>query len=268
MSSTTKALELLSFFSTTRPEMGLSQLCRLAGRNKTTTYRNLQALKKNGFIEQDPTSRHYRLGPVVMQLAQVREATVPRKKTALNSIRRLAGVTGETAHVTVLSGNTLYGLCECESPLYGIRAVIDINTFPLHATASGLCALAFGPTELFDIAIQELPRYTSTTPRTKEELSNTVSEVAQTGFGRAKKTFEDEIEGIAVPVFDQTGQYAGSVAIACVASRFDCNSEHTIKTELVLAAHEISRNWGGRIPSHIEATWTQSLSTSDILEPQ
>ncbi len=267
MSSTTKALDLLTYFSAVHPEIGLSQLCKLAGRDKATTYRHIEALAKSGLIEKNPVSRQYRLGPSVMKLAQVREATVPRKETALASIKTLAKITGETAHVTILSGDTLYGLCECESPLHGIRAVIDINTFPLHATASGLCALAFGPEQLVDAAIKNMRSHTSMTPTTKADLMRVVGLIKETGFGRAEKTFEDEIEGVAAPVFDQSGQMAGAVAVACVTSRFGPATERTIKTELVLAAREISRNWGGAIPSHVESAWANSLSTSNTLEP-
>ncbi|WP_405108304.1 helix-turn-helix domain-containing protein [Phaeobacter sp. BS52] len=113
MSSATKTLALLSHFSADRPEIGLSQLCRIAGRDKATTYRHLQALETAGFVEQNPTTKHYRLGPAVLQLAQVREATVPRKLGAQLPLSQLADVTGETAHVSVVSGSTLYALASC-----------------------------------------------------------------------------------------------------------------------------------------------------------
>ena len=87
MSSATKALKLLSYFSTARPEIGLSQLCRLAQRDKATTYRHLQSLEAVGFVEQNPMTRQYRLGPALMHLSQVREITVPRKDAFLGKTR-------------------------------------------------------------------------------------------------------------------------------------------------------------------------------------
>ena len=104
MSSVTKTLALLAFFSPSRPEIGLSQLCRLAKRDKATTYRHLQALEEAGFVEQSALTKMYRLGPALLQLAQVREATVPRKMGAEAALAALSDATGETAHVTVLSG--------------------------------------------------------------------------------------------------------------------------------------------------------------------
>ena len=267
MSSAAKALTLLSHFSIVRPEIGLSQLCRIAGRDKATTYRYLQTLETAGFVEQNPATKQYRLGPAVMQLAQVREATVPRKDGAKTALAALANATGETAHVTVLSGTTLYALCECESPRHGIRAVIDINVFPLHATASGLCAVAFGGKSLVKAAIGDLKGFTDATPTTETELMDLVGSVRVTGIGRADQTFEAEIQGFAAPVFDHTGYLAGAVAVAGVASRVTPDLERTITSELILAAREITRNWGGTIPAAIEAAWARSVTYSHTLEP-
>ena len=267
MSSTAKALTLLSHFSPARPEIGLSQLCRIAGRDKATTYRHLQALEKTGFVEQNPATRQYRLGPALLQLAQVREATVPRKEGARPPLSALANATGETAHVTVLSGSTLYGLAECESPLHGIRAVIDLNIFPLHATASGICALAFGPKELMSAATQNMARFTETTPTSAEALAALVTATRATGFGHASKSYETDIQGLAAPIFDHTGHFAGAVAVACVAARFTDELEQKIKSELVIAARAITHNWGGTIPRGIETAWARSVTPFKSLEP-
>ena len=266
MSSAAKALDLLSHFSTARPEIGLSQLCRIAKRDKATTYRHLQALEEAGFIEQNAHTRHYRLGPAILHLAQIREATVPRKQGAESALSALAEATGETAHVSVLSGTTLYSLTSCESPRHATRAVIDIVTHPLHATASGICTLAFGPEALFDIAIENLEGFTASTPRTADALAAMVNEVRDTGFCHANQSFEDEIRGIAAPIYDQTGLFAGTVSVASVASRFTPALELLIKSQLVNSSREISRNWGGTVPASIETAWAASLSSLNTLK--
>lgn len=266
MSSAAKTLELLSHFSTARPEIGLSQLCRIAGRDKATTYRYLQVLEKSGFVEQNPVTRHYRLGPAIMQLAQVREETVPRKAGVQLPLSRLADATGETAHVSVLSGTTVYALAACESPRHGTRAVIDITTFPLHATASGICALAFGPAELFGVAVQNLRRFTDQTVTTPDAVAELVEAARASGFGASNRSYEIEINSLSAPVFDQTGHYAGAVTVASVASRFTPELAQRIRTELAAASREITHNWGGTVPAEIEAVWAQSLSSSPVLD--
>jgi len=262
LSSTAKTLELLAYFSTTRPEIGLSQLCKLAKRDKATTHRHLQALEKKGFVEKSPITKQYRLGPAVLQLAQTREATVPRKAGVQAPLFNLADATGETSHVTVLSGTTVYELMSCDSPKHGTRAIIDIQTFPLHATASGLCALAFGPEALIDVALNELQPFTRTTATTSEDLHAMVEAIRNTGFGRADRSFEDDVQGLSAPIFDQTGHFAGAVSVASVAARFTPDMERIIKTQLVITARQISNNWGGTIPAQIEAIWAKHFTPS------
>jgi len=262
LSSAAKTLELLAYFSTTRPEIGLSQLCKLAKRDKATTHRHLQALEKTGFVEKNPITKQYRLGPAVLQLAQTREATVPRKAGVQAPLFDLADATGETSHVTVLSGTTVYELMSCDSPKHGTRAIIDIQTFPLHATASGLCALAFGPEALIDVALNELQPFTRTTATTSEDLHTMVEAIRNTGFGRADRSFEDDVQGLSAPIFDQTGHFAGAVSVASVAARFTPDLERIIKTQLVITARQISNNWGGTVPAQIKAIWAKHFTPS------
>ncbi|MFT4744144.1 MAG: DNA-binding IclR family transcriptional regulator [Yoonia sp.] len=266
MSSATKTLELLAYFSTTRPEIGLSQLCKMAKRDKATTYRHLQALEETGFVEQNSITKQYRLGPAILQLAQTREATVPRKAGVQAPLFDLANATGETSHVTVLSGTIVYELASCDSPKHGTRAIIDIQTFPLHATASGLCALAFGPHSLMEVALNDLQQFTNATATTPQNLDAVVQMIRNTGIGRADRSYEDEVLGLSAPIFDQTGHFAGAVSVASVAARFTPDLERIIQKELVIAARQISKNWGGSIPTHIEAIWAKSLTPENVLE--
>lgn len=267
MSSASKALELLSHFNTTRPEIGLSDMCRLAGRDKATTYRHLQVLEAAGFVEQNLKTRHYRLGPTLLQLGRMREATVPREAGARASVNQLADQTGETAHVSVLSGVTLFALMSCESPKHSTRAVIDIATFPLHATASGFCALAFGPPDLFEAACETLDPFTEKTPTTPEALRAIIDDIRATGFGLSDGRFEAEINSLSAPLFDQTGGFCGAVSVASVAARYNGDLEATIKTELIRASRTITKNWGGTVPAEIERAWSSATATqqrSDI----
>lgn len=266
MSSASKALELLSLFSRTQPEIGLSEMRKLAKRDKATTYRHLQVLEAAGFVEQNSVTRQYRLGPTVLQLGRMREATVPREAGARAAANRLADKTGETAHVSVLSGTTLFALLSCESPIHSTRAVIDDSIFPLHATASGFCAVAFSSNELFDAACENLDRYTDKTPTTPDTLRTIIDNARETGFGRSDGRFESEIHSIAAPVFDQTGELCGAVSVASVASRSTPDLEQIIKTELITASREITKNWGGIIPDAIERAWSSAMASEVRLD--
>lgn len=266
MSSAVKTIALLSHFSPTRPEIGLSELCRLAGRDKASTHRYLQALEETGFVEQNPLTKSYRLGPVVLQLAQTRELTVPRKAGADAVISRLADATGETTHVSVLSGLTVYPLASCESYKHSTRVIIDVPTFPLHATASGICALAFGPADLMTSAVKDMTAFTADTPTTSDALEREVQTARETGFGRSERGYEDDVCSLSTPIFDQTGHFAGAVSVASVATRFTAEQECDIQRHLIEASREITHNWGGKVPASVESVWSKSIAEQSSRE--
>ena len=85
MGTITKALELLNLFSRTKPEIGLMEFARLSGRDKATVHRHLTELEENGFVEQHPQTRAYRLGPAILRLTAVREVALT---TLLVTMRR------------------------------------------------------------------------------------------------------------------------------------------------------------------------------------
>ena len=266
MSAASKTLELLEFFSPAQPEIGLTQLCRLAGRDKATTYRHLQALETAGFVEQNPLTRQYRLGPKLLQLAQTREITVPRKSSAEAPLRALADITGETTHVSILSGQSLFKLTSFESPQHSIRVIIDIDEFPLHATASGLCALAFGPERLLATAHKNMHAFTPETATQQSMLQELIDSARQSGFSRAMGSFEADVYSQAAPLFDQTGAFAGAVSVATVATRFTPELERLIQKNLRTASRQITQNWGGMVPNAIETAWAETLAQSEEME--
>jgi DNA-binding IclR family transcriptional regulator len=267
MSVVSKALDLLQQFTPARPEIGLSQIGRLAGMDKATAYRHMTALEAAGFVEKNPLTKAYRIGPAVLHLAQMRELTVPRKEGARTALETLADVTGETAHLSVLSGADLHALMSRESDRHGTRAIIDVTILPLHATGSGLCALAFGAADLLAAARADLTRYTDDTAADEQALNGAVAQARASGFGFAEGSFEDGILGISAPVFDQSGLLAGTVAVASVASRVTPELDQVIRRELVTAAREITRNWGGSIPAHVETAWAGTLAAGAKQDP-
>lgn len=255
MSTTDKALELLRLFTLNQPEIGLSDICRLAGRDKATTFRHLSALESSGLLEQMADTRRYRIGPFVLRLAQLRERSVPRRETVRPVLAHLAEVTGETAHVSLLQGGELVTLAHHEPKVHANRVVIHERALPLHATASGNAVLAFADAAQRKAAGGDMRAFTDHTTATDEALDRSLCEARRTGFGVSNQGFELGVIGIAAPLFDDSGCVAGSVAVASVSARITPELVALIKAELQQAAQTISESWGGTIPATLTAAW-------------
>ncbi len=266
MSTVEKAYALLGFFSEEKPELGLSELRRLSGRDKATTYRYLEALERVGLLEQAPVTRTYRIGPAVLRLARLRERTMPRLSVVEALLPELADATGETVHASHLEGDRLVTLAHRESSAHSTRVVIDIAELPLHATASGLAVLAFGPDTLRAAAEERLEMFTPRTPSDPKSLDAAIAGARDTGIGRSIGAFEEDVHSLSVPLFDAAGQAGGAVAVAALASRMTPELERKIEAELIRIGRLITARWGGQIPSLLDDIWNAGPPATEDLD--
>lgn len=255
MQTVDKAMKLLGYFSAAEPEIGLSELARLASFDKAATRRFLVALANHGFIEQDSDTRKYRLGPAFLRLARIREATRPLARTMQRALDGLSQATGETAHGSMLSGECLsiIGIAEPQRPT---RVSVDASQpLPLHATASGLACLAFLDEEAARQIIGAAPlrKHTHHTCGSKRDLKTLLGETRERGYSVAVRTFDDEVISIAAPVFDATGTVIGALSVASIASRFRKEAERNIARHVLKAAADVAGETGGTIHPAIAA---------------
>lgn len=245
MGTVGKALDLLDLFTGSRPQHGLSDLARASGLNKATCHRLLTELESRGLLEQTGPAREYRLGPAVLRLSALREATVPRRDAAMPILRRLAEATGETAHLSQLVAGRLQTLAYAYASRPGVKVMMeDADILPFHATASGAAVLAHLPDAEARIAAAPDPN----------ALQTRIATARAKGYAETLSTFEKDVHSLAVPLFDATGTCSGALAVAAAAPRMTPDLHATITRELTLAGAEITHLWGGQPPIHGAAT--------------
>ncbi len=246
MGTISKALELLGFFSTTKGEIGLSEFVRLAKRDKATVHRHLSELEENGYLEQHPVSRAYRLGPALLRLASVREATFPTRLLLAPIVVELSETVGELAHASLLQGDVLTPVFHADPRLHGTQVHFDpAEVLPLHATSSGIAVLAFSsPALLQRVLNRPLTLHTSKTVTQSEHLRALVEEVRETGLAAKAGTFDEDVGSQAVPLFGDGGRVIGALAVAEPLSRFKPERQQEIAMQLKSAARHASLSLG------------------------
>ncbi|WP_054302449.1 IclR family transcriptional regulator [Gemmobacter sp. LW-1] len=255
MSSTVaKALSLLDFFSESEPEIGLSELARRSGVDKATVHRMLVVMCDYGLLEKRGDARLYRLGAGVLRLARVRETAFPVSSVFQHSLDSLSAALGETAHASLVSGRALATIGVSESNRGSRVSLVAGEILPLHSTASGLVVLAFARPDFVDRALSEaLLAKTSRTITDSSILKARLQEVRLTGYAEADQTNEDDVYGIAVPVFDTDGTPAGAVAVAVPAHRMTSDLRRQTITALFGEAEKLNYGIGGRPSAEFRA---------------
>jgi DNA-binding IclR family transcriptional regulator len=254
MGTVSKALSLLDYFDRRRPQIGLSELARLSGLNKATVHRMLNELQVHGFVEQVGIGREYRVGPAVLRLASLREASFPTRDVAVPVLERLSDATGETAHAALLQGQRLGMLAFTYSSRHGTRVMMeDAEILPLHATASGLAVLAFSSADFVESVLSGgLERFTGDTLTDPDAINAYLADVRAAGMAEGVGGFESDVHSFAVPLFDRSAVCIGSLAVAAPVARMSPALAAIIARELRAAGADLTALWGGMAPMDAE----------------
>ncbi|WP_269585954.1 IclR family transcriptional regulator [Roseibium sp. Sym1] len=257
MGTITKALNLLNHFSASRPEIGLTEFRKLSGQDKATVHRHLVELTANGFLEQNPGTKGYRLGPAILRLAAVRERLFPARTLVAPLVEQLAAELGELVHVSLREGNHLSPLYHHDALIHGTRVYFDeAELLPLHATASGLAMLAFGPDQLLaDLLKKPLRAWTSHSITDPQVLKDAVEKVREDGIAFVDQGFETHVSSFAAPVFGDRLEAIGTIAVAAPTVRMTEDLKSKIRRDLISTAAEVTDKLGGLVPTDLKRIW-------------
>lgn len=260
MGTISKALVLLNHFSATVPELTLSDFKKLSRQDKATVYRHLCELEQNGFLEQNPASKAYRIGPAVLRLSAIRERTFPVRKVVAEWVDELSRDLGELVHFSLLQGIQMSPVYHANLHTHGTGVQFDeADMLPLHATSSGMAMLAFGPESLLEETVNgELEQYSQMTILEPEILIKHVNTAREKGYACCDQGFEIDVYSFAVPVFNEMLLAIGTLAVALPTSRMNDAMQKRIVSGLKDTSANITRSLGGAVPHELEKLWNKA----------
>ncbi len=260
MGTISKALKLLNEFSSSRPEIGLSEFKQISNQDKATVYRHLSELQENGFVEQNTTTKNYRLGPAVLRLAAVRERTFPMRAAVSTWVDDLSRQLGELVHVSLFQGDFMSPLYHADIQIHGTRVYFDeAEMLPMHATSSGIAMLAFGPDEILQgVLAGHLEDYSDMTTTDPARLEDEVRQSRKNGYAISDQGFEKEVFSIATPIYGKELKIIGTLAVAVPISRMNKRMKKDIVKGLKEGSVNVSDALGGSIPEPLERQWNNA----------
>ena len=246
VSTVDKALSVLQLFSESQPNMGLSEIARQLGWDKSNVQRYVADLASHGILEQSPRDKSYFLGPSLTRLSMMRDLTHPVANEVKRALDDLSKATGETAHASIRIGDRLSIMGVVETKIRGTRVYVDpAEAQPFHATAAGLAFLSASPeATVRKLLAVSLERYTPDTEVDRSKLMARIRAVREKGYAKASGTCEVDVVGIAAPIVGFRGDAIGAVAVATPAARFRDGSEKTISRNVMETALRVSRVYG------------------------
>jgi len=214
--SVRRAIAVLDALAEAGGESTTTALARRSGINISTVSRLLATLAADGIVQHQPTTGHYRLGVRLVQLASVARDSLDVRSVARRHLEELAALTGETSTLSLPGVHELMTIDLAQGP-HSVRSVAEIGRNSVaHATATGKVFLAWGG----KLPDGELAAYTKRTVTNRAALGDEIARVREVGWAQAIGEREDDLNAIAAPVLDRSGDLVAVLGIQGPAGRF------------------------------------------------
>jgi DNA-binding IclR family transcriptional regulator len=239
------SLRLLEFLALSTAPVGLSDLARQFHASKATLHRHLQTLAHHGFVRQEAATMRYSAGIKLFVLGERLRERFDVLAVARPEMLRLRDETKHAVTLSALVGEQVVILELIQGASFVNLATQPGTVLPLHASAHGKVALAFGPQDLLSRCLSKpLKAWTPHTVCTRTALERAVAQVRTRGWATSANQVLQGINGLAVPVFNHAGGYAGAIAVAGTVQTVPGSPPAELIKAVTNAAAQVSRNLG------------------------
>jgi DNA-binding IclR family transcriptional regulator len=229
----------------------VSQLARALGLHKSTCSNILRTLDAAGFVEYDPSSKSYRLGPELIGLGVKAGARREFPATGMPQIEALVRQTGVTCVAFEQLPNAEFVIVgKIDSPK-DIKVTIDVGQhFPPAAPVFARVALAWSDAAEAEayFARWGLPRYTGTTKIDLSEIQQELSRVRAQGYCLSRGEYYAANTAIAAPVFSARDVVPRGLCLVAFNSEVTDAEAVRLGERVSQAANTITQVLGGRAP--------------------
>jgi DNA-binding IclR family transcriptional regulator len=221
-SSVQRAFAILRALATTQSKGGrITHVAKATGLTQATTHRLLQSLVAERMVEQDASSKLYRLSIDFFALAAQAGNTMDLRNLCRPSMLRLCASLGDTIFLLVRSGFDAVCLDRIEGP-FPIRSFTgDIGgRVALGMGQGGLAILALLPeSEREEVIRYNLPRMREFGVYDEVYLRTEIARVRELGYAGRNTNLLDGMAGVGVPVLDREGRAVAALSVGTISSR-------------------------------------------------
>src|SRR3954471_21153747 len=241
VASASRSLAILDVLAT-EGELGTNELARRTGAVASTVSRQLGTLAASGLVEHDAETGRYRLGIRLVELANSVLARLDVRAIAHPHLEALVDAVGETGTLSVPAEPDAITVDVVQAEHY-VRGVSLLGRPSIaHATSAGKVMRAFTGRK----PRAPLKAHTPKTITDPHELEAELERVKRRGWADAYEEREPELNAIAAPVFANSGELAGIVALQGPIPRFGRTPARKALPLLLERCEAISRELGGQ----------------------
>ena len=214
--SLARGLMILRKVADTEGELGVREIARLLDIDRSIVSRLVSTLAAHGFLEQNPTTKRYSIGPHAFQVGRNNSQISHLYKAAYDELFQMAKNNGVNAYLGVRSHAEVLYVAAIQTEQ---ASVFQVNTGVrghLHSTSLGKVLLAAMPDDLLAELVGQLTlsRLTPYTLTSAEKLMAQVRQVRKCGYAVADEENLVDLISVGAPVRDASGKVVAAVSSA------------------------------------------------------
>ncbi|WP_245198525.1 IclR family transcriptional regulator [Jiella mangrovi] len=208
VASLEKAMRVLEAFGAERPRMGLTEIARETGLDRSSVQRVTTTFHRLGYLDKDPATRRFSPSIRMTELANAYLWSDELVHSAMSRLIELRQTLGETINFSRLDGTDIVYTMRLPSARTSYAAMLPGRRVPALNTSSGRVMLAQrDPHERLQ-CVREWPmrRFTPETVMSREKVRDLVEMAAETGYAIAENELQMNELAVAVAVGCSRGQ--------------------------------------------------------------
>jgi DNA-binding IclR family transcriptional regulator len=244
----TRAINVLSVFGHSRPQLSLSEIVAAVRLPKTTVFRLLSSLVERDLCEFDPQAGRYSLGFELVRLADIRRRQTNVHDVAIPVMRDIRNEINETVILSVRSGDFRVHIDFVEG-LHPMRRMADLGVrAPLYAGAASKVLLAGMEDDDIEAYLSrtELTPLQRTTITDKIVLWREIRAIRKRGYAESKGEIFTGGGALAAPLKDFSGKTVAVMDILTPENRYTPQHRERCITLLLQGARRGSERLGYR----------------------
>lgn len=217
-----KVLDLLEHVAAAGRPVSVSELAAMTGFNVSTAHRLMQTLVRRSYVEQDPTTKAYVLGPRLLELGSAYTRSLDLIGAARPRIEELRDLAGETVHLAILSGRDVVEICTAAGRQAVTVAMGAGRRDPAHCTATGKVLLASQSESEIErfFAAGPLNAATPKSITTRKAFLAELQRARKAGYAIDDEELCADVCCVGVPILNRSGRPMAALSLAMPKARF------------------------------------------------
>ena len=246
INSVQKAIDILNLFDRQNSELGTTEIAKILDMPKSTVAGLINTLEANGFLDQNPENRKYRLGLKLVERSSMLLSQLDLRKVALPYLEELRDWCNESVNIAIRdSAEVMYIERLFGTSMLGMRSEIGKRELA-HSTALGKAILSYCSDEELTTFIAQygLPPVTQHTITDGDQFIHEIHETQERGY--AIDNEENELGGrcVAASIVDYLGQPIAAISISVPIQRFPDSKLPIFSEKVKDVAGAVSRRLG------------------------